>query len=230
MNENAQMLCFQSFARRHEIGSKLRQHHLSGGGESFPPLNSIYPGGKSTMIHTRGYIFFFHLPQGENPVRMLPGRKGGGGGTFRTWHGTPLRRAVRVCSSMCTLFLCVEPVFSALGCSCVCCAAGEPALWGAAAVPNRRYTGPAFNRAGLALLRAPPVSRDFTGIKASTWHYSTGVKQVPRLYCDYIVTAVSCKCLSRVSTCSRWNMHTCLVGYARSGEGRGWRRQCWIAC
>ena len=36
--------------------------------------------------------------------------------------------------------------------------------------------------AGLALLRAPPVCRDFTGTIPGIWHYSTGTKRVPLLY------------------------------------------------
>ena len=40
--------------------------------------------------------------------------------TFRKWHSTPLRRAVQVCSSMYTLFFCVEYVFCLVVCVCVC--------------------------------------------------------------------------------------------------------------
>ena len=46
---------------------------------------------------------------------------------FRTWHGTPLRRAVRVCSSTYTLYICAEPVF----CLVVCVRArGNRHYWG----------------------------------------------------------------------------------------------------
>ena len=65
---------------------------------------------------------------------------------------------------------------------CVFRACGVPALLGVAAVPNRHYIGHALISAGLALLRAPPVCRDFTGTIPGTWHYSTGTKRVPRLY------------------------------------------------
>ena len=71
---------------------------------------------------------------------------------------------------------------------CVFRACGVPALLGVAAVPNRHYIGHALISAGLELLRAPPVCRDFTGTIPGTWHYSTGTKRVPRLYLVYEYT------------------------------------------
>ena len=71
-------------SRRHEIDSKLEQHHFSGGGGIFSPAKLDLPRGE---IHDTRGNFSFHLPRTENPVRMLPGRKGGGGGTV--WGGEP---------------------------------------------------------------------------------------------------------------------------------------------
>ncbi|CAM9937947.1 unnamed protein product [Ectocarpus sp. 12 AP-2014] len=98
--------------------------------------------------------------------------------TFRTWHGAPLHRAVRVWNSSC---FSVWSRSSACLSSTVCVCAREPALLGGAMARNQRYIGPALFSAGLALYRAPSVSRDCTGTKADTWHYSTGAKKGPVL-------------------------------------------------
>ena len=78
INENGQMKYGFKASRRHEINSKLKQHHLCGGGGS-SNFAEIDPR-RGENHETRGNLFFFHLPRGENPVRMLPGGKGGGGG------------------------------------------------------------------------------------------------------------------------------------------------------
>ena len=74
--------------------------------------------------------------------------------TVRTRHGAPLRRALRVCSSTCTLVSVLR-----LSTVRVCV---QPALLRGTAVPNLHYSGIALNSAGPALLRALSVSRDFT--------------------------------------------------------------------
>ena len=74
--------------------------------------------------------------------------------TVRTRHGAPLRRALRVCSSTCTLV-------SVLRLSTVRVFV-QPALLRDTTVPNLHYSGIALNSAGPALLRALSVSRDFT--------------------------------------------------------------------
>ena len=75
-------------SRRHEIISKLEQPHLLGGGGDLSFAKIDLPRGENH--ETRGGLFFFHLPRGENPVRMLSVRKGGRGeGQNRLGGGEP---------------------------------------------------------------------------------------------------------------------------------------------
>ena len=76
--------------------------------------------------------------------------------TVRTRHGTPLRRALRVCSSTCTLVSVLRETLSIVR---VCI---HHALLRGTVVLNLHYSGIALNSAGPALLRALSVSGDFT--------------------------------------------------------------------
>ena len=78
--------------------------------------------------------------------------------TVRPRHGAPLRRALRVCSSTCTLVSVLR--LSAVRCPLPVCV--QPALLRGTAVPNLHYRGTALDSAGPALWRALSVSRDFS--------------------------------------------------------------------
>ena len=79
--------CFQIFATpRNRL--KNRTAPFFRRGNLFSRLNRSTPGGNPR--YPGGIFFLFHLPRGGNPVRMLPGRKGGGGG-----GETPIATVIR---------------------------------------------------------------------------------------------------------------------------------------
>ena len=94
--------------------------------------------------------------------------------TVRTRHGAPLRRALRVCSSTCTLVSVLR-----LSTVRVCV---QPALLRGTAVPNLHYnSGIALNSAGPALLRALSVQRFYLHYTGHL-HYSTCTISADALY------------------------------------------------
>ena len=96
--------------------------------------------------------------------------------TVRPRHGAPLRRALRVCSSTCTLVSVLR-----LSTVRVCV---QPALLRGTEVPNLHYSGIALNSAGPALLRALSVSRDFACTIPGTCTIQPS--RYRDLYCMYV--------------------------------------------
>lgn len=86
-----------------------------------------------------------------------------------------MRCGHRQCSSTCTFFS-VWRFVVRVECLCVCKLASVNRHY--CGLQNRRLAGGALISAGVALMRAPPMSTKITGTKPDHQHYSTSTDQV----------------------------------------------------